>query len=170
MTWKPIKGYEGLYEISEDGTIRSLPRFKKYRGKKPRRFQGCIKHPGINNVGYYTVRLNNGEGSKLFLLHRLIAEAFIPNDDPEHKKFVDHINGIKTDNSLSNLEWVTQRENNIRAYNNGLKVGPKRKLTESDVREIRQSDDSYSQLASKYGVDIKTVWKAKKGMTYKDVI
>lgn len=98
--WRPIVGYEGLYEVSSLGRVKSL----NYRrtGKEK------ILNPG-NNDGYLHVNLcKNGEiQSKL--VHQLVVEAFIPN--PENKPFIDHINTIRNDNRVENLQWVTSKEN-----------------------------------------------------------
>lgn len=99
--------------------------------------------PSLSGNGYYVVRLKNNNTSKLFNLHRLIALHLIPN--PENKPCVNHINGIKTDNNIPNLEWNTYSENNKHAYNNKLKIpyrregikNPSSKLNESKVIEIR---------------------------------
>ena len=112
--WKPIKGYEKYYEVSTFGNVRSLDRFikcetifgnnknfiKKGRLLKPR----TSKSRGLE-TGYYRVMLNG----KNKCVHKLVAEAFIPN--PENKPQVDHIDGDVCNNKVFNLRWVTQKEN-----------------------------------------------------------
>lgn len=109
--WKPIPGYEGLYEVSSLGRVRSVGRYIRYR-------HGLRWHePHIRAIttycGYNYVNLcvsdNKIQKEKRFLVHRLVAEAFIPN--PENKRCVDHINTIRTDNRVENLRWVTHLEN-----------------------------------------------------------
>ena len=92
--WKYITGYEGIYKISSCGNVFS---YKKHRllSTKPM------------NKGYNSVRL----GNKSFLVHRLVAQTFIPN--PENKPQVNHKNGIRSDCRVENLEWCTQSENEI---------------------------------------------------------
>jgi len=95
------------YTIREDGEVRS-------------RFGRKIK-PQVGKNGYIRVELwTNGKGKK-YLLHRLLAQAFVPN--PEGKPQINHIDGNKSNNVISNLEWCTQSENQLHAYRNGLQVG-----------------------------------------------
>lgn len=96
--WKDIKGFESVYKINEFGKVYSLKSNK-------------ILSQSINIHGYYIVYLC-GDGGKTIAkqIHRLIAEAFIPN--PENKPCIDHINAIRTDNRLENLRWCTYKENN----------------------------------------------------------
>ena len=107
--WKPINGYEGFYEISSLGRVRSLYRKVKC-GKCHITIKEHLLNPQICNTnGYYMVMLSKEGVSRRFLIHRLIAEAFIPNT--ANKPFIDHINGIRTDNRIENLRWCTNREN-----------------------------------------------------------
>lgn len=107
-TWKPIAGYEGRYEISDNGRVKSLARTVPNRHGE-RKIREKILPQRINRCGYYTVVLCKHCISKFKLVHRLIAEAFIPN--PENKPFIDHINTVRTDNRIENLRWVSAKEN-----------------------------------------------------------
>jgi len=108
--FKDIKGYEGLYQVSNLGNVRSY-----YKDK-----EGKILSAGLKPEGYKYVNLHSDK-NKNFYIHRLVALAFIPN--PQNKTQVNHINGIKNDNRLDNLEWATSSENRLHAYKIGLQKG-----------------------------------------------
>lgn len=101
--WKPIKGFEGLYEVSNFGNILSL----KWRGgSKPK-----LMTPIIHKNGYCNMALSKNGVIKRCLVHRLVAEAFISN--PYNLPQINHKDEIKTNNHVSNLEWCTQAYNNV---------------------------------------------------------
>ena len=106
--WKPIRGYEGYYEISNLGRIKAVDRIVK-QGNHTIHRQSCIKSQYISKKGYPAVTLCRDRKSVMKYVHKLLAEAFIPN--PENKLFVDHINTDKLDCRLENLKWVTAEEN-----------------------------------------------------------
>lgn len=126
--WKSIDGYEGLYEINNIGNVKNR--------------HSSILSERIKK-GYNTCRLSKNGVYKEHSIHRLVASAFIPN--PENKPQVNHINGIKSDNRVSNLEWCTISENTKHALDLGLlkiRRGEQVKnsiLTEKDVLEIRKN-------------------------------
>lgn len=156
--WKDVKGYEGIYKISNFGNVKSLERLKKSKGNSTRVVNERILKYNTNIFGYKYVILCKESKNKCFLIHRLIGIAFIPN--PENKPQINHINGIKTDNSISNLEWCTQQENSIHAFKTGLmhhnpKVGERHgrsKLTEKEVLEIRNDNRTHEKIAQSYNV------------------
>lgn len=118
-TWVDIKGYEGIYQVSDLGNVRSIDRLNYNKGNNSyHKTKGVIRKKVTHKNGYDQVMLANN-GLKLFLVHRLVANAFIEN--PSNKDEVNHINGIKTDNRAVNLEWCTRKENEIHAHNTGLK-------------------------------------------------
>jgi hypothetical protein len=103
--WRHIKGYDGLYLISSTGKVYSC------RNK-------CMLSASLTGSGYLKVQLCKDSDSKQKMIHRLVAETFIPN--PERKKTVNHIDGNKLNNDVSNLEWNTYSENLKHAYKHGL--------------------------------------------------
>lgn len=114
--WKDIPGYEGVYQASTLGRIRSLDRIivrsaSRKRGPHKAKLNGCVIKPVLRKDGYTVVPL--GKSSPCNRVHQLIAETFIPN--PENKPMVNHINGNRADNSVKNLEWCTNQENQIHA-------------------------------------------------------
>lgn len=111
---KNVMGYEGLYLIDSLGNIVSCPR------QQGSRFVNQYKILGtkINRFGYKEVALSKDGKTKTVLLHRLIAIHFV--DNPTNLPCVNHINGIKTDNRIENLEWCTQSQNTKHAYDNNL--------------------------------------------------
>lgn len=110
MVRKPVVGFEGKYEVSDSGKVYSLPRMRKGKGGAPTPVVGCELKQRLDHNGYPTVCLRDGDTSFNRSVHRLVAEAFIPN--PLGKPAVNHIDENKTNNIVSNLEWVTAAENN----------------------------------------------------------
>lgn len=111
--FKDIKGYEGQYQISNFGRVKSLERYDRLNRFIKEKFLVPRKH----NNGYLRVCLSHSVDK---YIHRLVAEAFIPN--PENKLEVNHIDGNKLNNNISNLEWCTRSENNKHAFKIGLRT------------------------------------------------
>lgn len=119
--WKPVVGYEGRYEVSNAGRVRSLID----TGGKPR-VKPMIRKLRMMKSGYLSVTLWNHGKVRLMKPHRLVAEAFL--DKPDGAECVNHINGDKTDNRVENLEWCTLSENTRHAIRTGLIVHPEDRL------------------------------------------
>lgn len=137
--WCPIKGYEGLYEVSDQGRVKSL-KFGKERILKPRR----------NNCGYLQVCLYKNVEQKMYLVHRLVSKTFIPN--PKNLTEVNHKDENKENNSVQNLEWCDRKYNNnygtriqmvSKKNTNGKLSKPLLQYTKSGefVREWKSSHD-----------------------------
>ncbi len=149
--WVDIKDYKGLYEISDTGKVRNVVKNKTLRISN-------------NGNGYLRVGLRKDDKRRNFLLHRLLALSFIPN--PDNKSQVNHINGIKTDNRVENLEWCTNKENNVHAIGTGLlnnrgSSHGRSKLTEEDVYKIREM--AQNKLTD---VDISGIFKVSPATVY----
>lgn len=123
--WKNIKGYEGLYQVSNLGRVKSLD--YRHTGKEK------VLTVGIKD-GYFIVNLWKNRRGKTTKVHRLVAEAFLPN--PENKPHIDHVNTDRTDNRVENLRWCTIQENNnnpITRQKSGKPVIGVNKLTGEEV-------------------------------------
>jgi len=115
--WKPISGYEGLYEISNLGRVKSLERTVK-NGHGGRVVQETILKICKTNRRYSGVGLSKNRELQNLNVHRLVAIAFVSN--PENKPMVNHINGVRYDNRADNLEWTTAKENIQHAWSSGI--------------------------------------------------
>lgn len=157
--WKDIEGYEGLYQVSNLGRVKRMRFINKNTNIEKER----IKSQKIRKDGYLEVALyKNGKG-KYIQVHRLVAKSFIPN--PKKLPQVNHRNGIKTDNRVENLEWVTPKENIVHAISTGLRKqfktsnhngenNPNSKLSKNEVLDIINNKSN--------GLNIKNVYEKYK--------
>ena len=136
--WKPVEGFEGLYEVSSLGRIRSLSRYVKAKdGRKPRLYEGRMLKPFSNKKGYlYIILCDNNGNHKRDAIHRLVAKAFIPNDVKERYD-IDHKDSNRANNSVENLRWVTRKEN---CQNPITKSKYENKVCKSVIRLGRDGD------------------------------
>ncbi len=118
MKWKDVKGYEGLYKISNTGILKSLDRQVEGKLGSTRTIFGKEISATDDGKGYLKIALYKDGIRKLCKIHKLVAEHFVPN--PENKYEVNHKDGIKTNNDYTNLEWATTQENCIHRQVNGL--------------------------------------------------
>lgn len=110
--WKDIKGYEGLYQVSNLGRVKSLSRYSFGIGRSRRKIKERILVITTINNQYSYVTLSNVNGGKHYKVHKLVAEHFLGHKtDGTQALVIDHINNIKSDNRLENLQIITQREN-----------------------------------------------------------
>ena len=117
--WYDIPKYEGLYQITKSGLVWSCQRVVERNNGKPNIIRGKLLDIQVDNNNYCSVSLTDiHHNTKRYLLHRLVAQTFIPN--PENKLEVNHIDGNKLNNCVDNLEWVTRYENQYHAVTNGL--------------------------------------------------
>lgn len=109
--WKDVKGYEGIYKISDLGRVKSLSRIIYVNGKYPTQSKCRILKGGLSNNGYRNVYLSLNKRPKTYLIHQLIGVSFLNHTVNGHDIVMNHKNFIRTDNRKLNLEIVTQREN-----------------------------------------------------------
>lgn len=131
--WKDIPNYEGLYQASNFGKIRSYPR-KGTRIKN----DFYILQGGVNKKGYKQIILRKNNIPKTISLHRLIAKTFIPNLD--NKSQINHIDGNKLNNKVENLEWIDNLENMRHSIKIGLRDEAIKKLKYINCKKINQYD------------------------------
>lgn len=109
--WKPVVGFEGLYEVSNLGRVKSLERITKRSDGKTQFVRERILKLGIGTSGYYTVRISKGGVMKTFSVHKLMCESFLNHSPSRFKEVVDHIDGDRLNNNLNNLRLISHREN-----------------------------------------------------------
>ena len=176
--WQDIAGWQGLYAVSTLGRVRSYD-----RGMIDRNTGTAYLHKGrvltMKKSGlYHGVSLFLDGVGRRFYIHRLVAQAFVPN--PSGRPEVNHIDGDKFNNCASNLEWVTRSENAKHAFDTGLRKPspmPKgeqhhsSKLTENDVRRIRSEfkPGDGPALACEFGVTPPVIYRIVNGTNWKHV-
>src|SRR5574344_2527065 len=147
--WKDVVGFEDYYEVSSTGKIRRKDHINVYKDGRIARFSQTVLKPSVFKKGYLMVYLSVKSKKKTKSVHRIVAEAFIPN--PENKETVNHKDLDKTNNHVSNLEWLTNEENIRHSVDNGM----------YKVREIRNRNKRKKEkgvyLSDYYGVSFDKV-------------
>jgi len=177
--WCDVTDFEGRYMVSSRGRIKSLKRLinSPQAGGK-RELRERILKPWIDKAGYFRVELRNPENAKrsVLLLHRVFAKEFLPN--PKELQTINHIDGIKTNNSLKNLEWCTQADNMRHAFKLGLaplpatgkgELCPSSKLTEDQVSGIKTriiEGESCESIAADFPVGGSAIREIKAGRSW----
>lgn len=167
--WKDIVGYEGLYQVSDKGNVRSLNYNKTNKVKELKLVN--------SKDNYFVVCLHKNGHQKEGKVHRLVAEAFIPN--PDNKPQIDHINGNKSDNRVENLRWCTAKENSdnpiTKVKMKGIQNG--RQINRKDMSKVVYQYNLEGELINKYpsaseaarqiGCHFDTITKACRGVRNK---
>lgn len=158
--WKDIPGYEGLYQVSSLGRVKSLPK-RKGKGLGYVKDEEILK-ASVEKYGYARVVLHKDGVRKKCQVHRLVAETFIPHTDCKHQ--VNHINCNKADNRVENLEWCTGSENTAHAYQNGLVHLPTRRVGQYDLHgSLIRVFDSMTEAEQKTNVRRGNIWSCCTG-------
>lgn len=177
--WKDIEGYEGRYQVSNLGQVRSCNRIVKFKDGREREYKSVILRPTTDKDGYYIFYLYKNKKKTNFSAHKLVAQTFIPNTD--NKPQINHKNGNKTDNRAVNLEWVTPLENTQHAIKTNLRqalkgqYSPTAKLTNVQAKKIREEyiprDKKYGLkvLAKKYKMNPSTIHSIIYHKSYKEI-
>ena len=155
-TWLPVVGYEGFYEVSDLGRVRSLARSVKTSNDRVRKIPSRVLRPQPDQRGYLKVHLCKYGTRKTCKIHHIVAEAFLGPRMPD--TVVEHINQDRKDNRKDNLEYMSRHLSDVqggtrtRGYKNG-----NCKLTEDDVRKIRADDRSLRDIALDYSLSPRSV-------------
>ncbi|MDQ1921628.1 NUMOD4 domain-containing protein [Massilia pseudoviolaceinigra] len=169
--WRPVVGFDGLYEVSNCGKVQSNARYARIRGGGKRLLKPVVLKHWESNSGYQMVQLSVENCTTKHYVHRLVAMAFVPN--PHHHLEVNHIDCVKRNNVQSNLEWVSRQENEDHKVSSGRTVrgelNCRAKLTSVEVAEIRlllASGVAQASIARKYAVGQSTICRIKTGESW----
>jgi hypothetical protein len=173
--WKPVKGYEDLYMVSNYGRIKALPKIVVYKNGRMYKYEEKIL-VGNNSNGYRTISLVKNKSKITNCIHILVGQAFIEN--PDNKPVINHLDGNRANNFYKNLEWATSSENQYHSYNilchkavRGESNGQS-KLKADEVIEIRElyaSGKTLKAIANKYDVCAETIRKIIIGKTWSKI-
>ena len=159
--WKDIEGYEGLYQISSLGKVKSLPKIT-FNAKGQYKTKERILKYGKNQYGYFQISLWKDGKRKNKPIHKLIATMFIPN--PKKYKIINHIDGNKQNNNIQNLEWCTQKHNVKEAYRLGLTSKRYKSVNQYDLHNnFIKTWKSIAEINKKLKIDESSIVRCCKG-------
>lgn len=170
--WKDIKDFEGLYQVSEFGQIKSLKRHVENGSPCGMILKERLLIPTKMPNGYYQVSLCKNGKRTVHYVHRLVAQAYL--DNPYNEKTVNHKDGNKANNTVSNLEFASYSDNNQHAYDTNLHGKGERHyraiLSAEQVAEIKSNgkNDTYENIAKRYNVSRATIRDVLVGNTWKN--
>ena len=170
--WRDVKGYEWFYQVSNLGRVKSLARTVTRINGSPYSVRECFLVPAKQSAGYGSVCLHRQAGRKYRLVHKLVMQAFVGPCPEGHE--VNHFDGSKRSNALSNLEYVTSVQNKAHAREMGLwenrgEHGPRAKLTNAQASEIRRrhaAGELQKDMAKEFGVSVTTMCTLIHGKIY----
>lgn len=146
MIWKDIRGYEGYYQVSNTGEVRRLTRTVIDKNGNQKKVLGRVLSKHIKDNDYLTVQLWKDNVGKKYYIHRLVAEAFIPN--PDNLPTVNHKDYNKSNNDVNNLEWMSYKENNIYSVPRRKKSGNAKKVKCVETGDIYNSVCEASRITN----------------------
>lgn len=159
--WKDIKNYNN-YEVSNLGRLRSKDREIVRKDNVKIRVKSIILKPQTTRKGYLRVPIYNDKGIKMGIIHRLVAEAFIPN--PKHLPQVNHIDGNKLNNNVENLEWCNNQYNQLHAIKIGLVNHSKKVIQLSKENKIINKWESITKASETLNIDKTHIGQVCKGI------
>ena len=176
--WKSIAGYKGYYEVSRNGSVRSIDRVVKHGTSTDRRYRGRVLKQTLNKWGYLVVTLCKKGKTKLFKVHRLVAISFIPGYNKKDRYMINHLNEVKTDNNWRNLEWSNHSLNAKHTYarspckKNHWSRSSNSKLNRRKIKKAfrLRVTKTQTEIADILGVNRRTINNLFLGKHYKDVI
>ena len=175
--WKDIPYFRGSYQVSSMGRVRSVDRVIACKDGSMRKHKGRVLKLHVNkNTGYECLSLCNDGRCNTKTVHRLVLETFKPHVNMNVLD-VNHIDGNKLNNHLTNLEWLTRRDNMLHACDTGLvriegERNPQVKLSNADVLEILQrldTGETHKDIGLDYGVSRNCITDINKGLTWRSV-